>query len=102
MKLREMMSTYSGNACISIEGYCEEKNYDYYLIPQDEFGNPDEDIFSGDNPNHYIPNCLEKEPWWKEVEDSEVVRWCIIGGGINNLELCIYLKSEGGTTNACN
>ena len=42
MTLTEFVKAYTGNACISIEGYCEEKEYDYYLLPRDEWGDLDE------------------------------------------------------------
>jgi hypothetical protein len=92
MRLNELMKSYSGNACVSIDGYCEEAVYDYYSLPLNEWGDPVQDIFSGDNPNNYIPTCLAKEPWWKEIEDKEVERWCIIGGGMYKVELCINLQ----------
>lgn len=94
MKLQEFMRTYSGNACVSIENYCEEAWYDYYLMPRDEWGEPDEELFSGNNPNHYVPRCLEKELWWKDIADKKVVRWSIIGGGIYGVELCIELQGN--------
>lgn len=87
MKLKEFMALYSGNASISINGYCEEEHYDYYLLPDE-----DEEDFSGDNPGHYIPTCLAREPWWDEVKDCEVERFGIIGGGCYKVELCIHLK----------
>lgn len=31
-------------------------------------GDPDESIFSGENPLHYIPTCLAKEPWWPDIK----------------------------------
>ena len=30
MTLNDLMKVYTGNACMSIEGYCEEEEYDYY------------------------------------------------------------------------
>lgn len=91
MTLTEFVKAYTGNACISIEGYCEEKEYDYYLLPRDEWGDLDEEVFSGNNTNHYIPKCLEKEPWWGEVKDRGVDKFTIIGGGMDEVELCIIL-----------
>lgn len=29
MTLEEFLQNYGGNACISIDGYCEEANYDF-------------------------------------------------------------------------
>nr|WP_148873729.1 hypothetical protein [Serratia marcescens] len=91
MTLTEFIKAYNGNACISIEGYCKEEEYDYYLLPRDERGELDEEEFSGDNPNHYIPKCLEKEPWWGEVKDRKVDNFNVIGGGMYEVELYIIL-----------
>lgn len=91
IKLRELMKTFHGNVCISIENYCEAARYDYYLMPLNEWGEPDDEIFSGNNPNHYIPRCLERESWWKDIAEKEVVQWGIIGGGMYSVELCIKL-----------
>lgn len=88
MKLKEFMALYYGNASISINGYCEEAEYDYYLLPEEE----DED-FLGNNPNHYVPTCLALEPWWDEVKNREVSRFGIIGGGIYKVELYIRLEA---------
>lgn len=46
MTLKEFLKNYVGNACVTIDGYCEEENYDYYE-------EVDEDYLSDDNPNHY-------------------------------------------------
>ena len=89
MTLRNFMKLFRGDACISIEGYCEEKRYDYYLMPKKE----DED-FLGNNPNHYIPTCLAKELWWDEVKNCQVKKFLIIGGGLYQTELCIYLEKN--------
>lgn len=88
MTLENFMKLYKGNASISIDGYCEEATYAYYLLPD-----PDEEDFTGDNPNHYIPSCLAREPWWNEIKDRQVEEFTIIGGGMYNVELCIQLKS---------
>lgn len=40
MRLNELMKSYSGNACVSIDGYCEEAVYDYYSLPLNEWGGP--------------------------------------------------------------
>lgn len=96
IKLREFLKIFlGGNTSISIENYCEEARYDYYLMPLNEWGEPDEEIFSGNNPNHYTPSCLEKEPWWKDIADKVVEQWCIIGGGVYSVELCIKLSFPG-------
>lgn len=89
MTLRNFIKLFRGDACISIEGYCEEKRYDYYLMPKKE----DED-FLGNNPNHYIPTCLAKELWWDEVKNCQVKKFLIIGGGLYQTELCIYLEKN--------
>lgn len=84
MDLEDFLCIYGGNACISIEGYCEEKSYDYYR-------EADEWELSDNNPNHYKPTCIALEPWWNEVKCREVVEWNIIGGGSYPLELWIKL-----------
>lgn len=86
MTLRNFMKLYSGDASISIKGYCEEENYDYYILPD-----KDEEDFSGNNPNHYVPSCLEREPWWDEVKNQQVTGFSINGGGIYKVELCISI-----------
>lgn len=50
MTVQEFLQNYGGNECVSIEGYCEEKHYDY-------FREADEWELSDDNPNHYKPTC---------------------------------------------
>ncbi len=87
MTLNDLMKVYTGNACISIEGYCEEEEYDYYLLPDSE-----EEDFSGNNPNDYIPSCLAKEPWWEEVKNRQIENFSIIGGGLERAELYVCLK----------
>ena len=87
MILEEFLENYRGNACISIDGYCEEKRYDYYT-------DVDDDYLSDDNPNHYKPTCLARESWWNEVKDREIKSWNIIGGGCYQVELCIALEEE--------
>lgn len=87
MTLNELMEVYTGNACISIDGYCDEARYDYFTKPD----KADEDSI-GNNPNCYVPSCLVNEPWWEEVKDREVGRIVIIGGGTYLVELYIELK----------
>lgn len=94
MTLEEMLTNYGGNACVSIEGYCEEAVYDYYTMPLDNSGRPDEDALSDDNPNHYKPSCMAEEPWWEEVKERTVKYWNIIGGGAYKVELTISLENE--------
>lgn len=86
MILKEFLENYRGNACISIDGYCEEKRYDYYT-------DVDDDYLSDDNPNHYKPTCLARESWWNEVKDREIKSWNIIGGGCYQVELWQNTKS---------
>ncbi len=85
MTVEELLQNYGGNECVSIEGYCEEEHYDY-------FREVDEWELSDDNPNHYKPTCIVKEPWWNEVKDREIKEWNIIGGGMYKVELCIDLN----------
>ena len=78
MTVQEFLQNYGGNECVSIEGYCEEKHYDY-------FREADEWELSADNPNHYKPTCIAEEPWWNEVKDRKIKEWNIIGGGAYSL-----------------
>lgn len=87
--LNDFMSIYTGNSCISIDGYCEEMEYDYYIMPDEE-----EENFKGNNPNRYIPSCLARESWWGEVKDREIAKITVIGGGMYKVELCILLKED--------
>ena len=87
MTVKEFLQNYGGNECVSIEGYCEEEHYDY-------FREADEWALSDDNPNHYKPTCIAKEPWWNEVKDREIKEWNIIGGGMYKVELWIDLEEE--------
>lgn len=68
MTVQEFLQNYGGNECVSIEGYCEEKHYDYK------------------------PTCIAEEPWWNEVKDREIKEWNIIGGGMYKVELWIDLE----------
>lgn len=86
MTLNDLLSIYTGNACISIDGYCEEVSYDYYTLPDEE-----EEDFSGNNRNHYIPTCLAREEWYKKIKDRKVKSMVIIGGESYEVELCIEL-----------
>lgn len=87
MTLEEFLKPFDGGACISIEGYCDESNYDYIMLPDEE-----EEDFLGNNPNHYIPSCLVKETWYEKVKNKEVKRWVIIGGGRSPVELYIEVE----------
>lgn len=89
LTLYDFMSIYTGNACISIIGYCEEAEYDYFIMPSEE-----EEDFKGNNPNRYIPSCLARESWWGEVKDREITKITVIGGGMYKVELCIWLKDD--------
>lgn len=89
MTLRNFIKLYQGDAYISIEGYCEEVSYDYYILPDKNI-----EDFSGNNPNNYIPSCLAREPWWDEVKNRQVIEFSIIGGGMYNTELCIKLEGN--------
>lgn len=54
MTLEEFLQNYGGNACISIDGYCEEANYDFWTDVKDW-------ELSDNNPNHYKPTCIARE-----------------------------------------
>lgn len=89
MTLHDFVQVFKGGACISIEGFCEEEHYDYFALPPEE-----QEDFSGNNPNGYIPSCLEKEPWYEQIEYRKVKRIIVIGGGMYKTELCIKLEKE--------
>ena len=100
MTVQEFLQNYGGNECVSIEGYCEEKHYDYpmrrktpcFSYGECQFREADEWELSDDNPNHYKPTCIAEEPWWNEVKDREIKEWNIIGGGMYKVELWIDLE----------
>lgn len=73
MTLEQMMEVYDGRQLISISGYCEEATYDYYTLPEE-----DEEDFSGNNPNNYIPSCMARTPWWNEAKDLKVKRFTVL------------------------
>lgn len=85
MILEEFLQNYGGNACISIDGYCEEEHYDFWTDVEDW-------ELSDDNPNHYKPTCIARESWWNEVKDMEIKSWNVIGGGYYPVELTITLE----------
>ena len=85
MTLEEFLQNYGGNACISIDGYCEEANYDFWTDVKDW-------ELSDNNPNHYKPTCIARESWWDKVKDREIKNWNIIGGGMYKVELWINLE----------
>lgn len=85
MTLEEFLQNYGGNACISIDGYCEEANYDFWTDVEDR-------ELSDNNPNHYKPTCIARESWWDKVKDRKIKNWNIIGGGMDKVELWINLE----------
>ena len=85
MTLEEFLQNYGGNACISIDGYCEEANYDFWTDVKDW-------ELSDNTPNHYKPTCIARESWWDKVKDREIKNWNIIGGGMDKVELWINLE----------
>lgn len=85
MTLEEFLQNYGGNACISIDGYCEEANYDFWTDVKDW-------ELSDNNPNHYKPTCIARESWWDKVKDREIKNWNILGGGMDKVELWINLE----------
>ena len=85
MTLEEFLQNYGGNACISIDGYCEEANYDFWTDVKDW-------ELSDNNPNYYKPTCIARESWWDKVKDREIKNWNIIGGGMDKVELWINLE----------
>ena len=85
MTLEEFLQNYGGNACISIDGYCEEANYDFWTDVKDW-------ELSDNNPTHYKPTCIARESWWDKVKDREIKNWNILGGGMDKVELWINLE----------
>ena len=76
MTLENFLKSYGGNSCLTIDGFCEEKYYDF-----------DTDFEDG------YSRAITKESWWNEVKDKEVKFWNIIGGDCDYpVELIIELK----------
>jgi hypothetical protein len=70
MTLKNFLSTYGRNACISIKGYCEEASYDEMFFD------------------------ITEESWWNEVKNRKIKHWNIIGGGAYKVELTIELEKK--------
>lgn len=66
MTLEEFLLNYGGNACISIDGYCEEETYDFFHDVEDW-------ELSDDNPNHYKPTCQMHTTFTKNSADSKMI-----------------------------
>ena len=64
MTLHDFLSSYGGNNCISIDGYCEEWSH--------------ESVMSAE--------------WYEEIKDRTIGCWQTIGGGMYKVEICITLK----------
>lgn len=71
MTVQNFLESYGGNACVTIEGYCEEKIVSYCDT-----------------------SCFEKESWWEEVCDKKIEMWNVIGGGDYKSEVYISIKNE--------
>lgn len=67
-KLKEIMKLHKNGCCncISIDGYCEELSQEDVLAME----------------------C------YQEIKNRAVDHFCIIGGGMHQIELCIALKKE--------
>ena len=75
MTLENLLRNYGGNACLTIDGYCNEKYYDFDSDFEDE------------------NSQVTKESWWNEVKDREVKFWNIIGGDCDcPVELAVELE----------
>lgn len=92
MTLNEFLECYGKNAVVSIDGYCEEERYDYYTIPLDKAGNPDEYELTPRAPKFYQPTCMAKRPWYDEIKNRKVKFWNILDG--YPAELYIELGEE--------
>ena len=87
--LEDFIQLYDGSACLTIDGFCDEMRYDYYMVPDD----PDD--LSADNPNHYQPTCLALEPWWPDVRFCYVKSFKVLpDDGCYSTELIIHLEED--------
>lgn len=78
MTLENFLRSYGGGACLTIDGYCEEAFFHYWLDISD-CGISDYNII--------------KTPWWDEVRNRKVEFWNIIGGDASYpVELIIELE----------
>lgn len=89
MTVRDFFEKTYGGSHITIKGYCEEERYDYYLLPVDE-----EVDFSGNNPRHYKPMCLEREEWFPEIENRKIKYWRVGKGERDQVEIYIILEES--------
>lgn len=88
MTVKEFLRNhFGGDACLSIQGYCEEEYYDYLREPY-------EWELSDDKSNRYKSSYISEEPWWNEVKDMEIKEWTVLGGGMYEIELYIYLAEN--------
>ena len=75
MTLGNLLRNYGGNACLTIDGYCNEKYYDF-----------DSDFEDANSQ-------LVKESWWNEASGRKVKFWNIIGGDAGYpVELIVELE----------
>lgn len=73
MTLENFLKSYGGNACLTIDGFCEEKHYDF------------ETDFENGN--------VTEESWWNEAKGKKIKFWNIIGGDSGYpVELIIELE----------
>lgn len=87
MTLRTLLKDYDCSAPITIPGYLNRARYDYILEPPKY-----EEDFTGNNPNGYIPACLERETeLWDKIKKKTVLSWNV-GMNSKGPELIITLE----------
>ena len=81
MTLRNFIKGYRGISGLTIIGYCDDEEYDYYLMPKKEQDSGNEKI-----------HCLNQEEWWDEVKSQRVKEFQIVTIE-NHSELVIWLEN---------
>lgn len=99
MKLKDLLKSFGGGACVSVYDafgdYCREASYDYYDLPKWARSRAGlQEFLSDDNPNHYRSTCITLEEWWPDVEDRKVESWGIEINGHGDPGIWIHLVEE--------
>ncbi len=90
MKLQQFLKPYPKVEAVTlmIKGYCKEEEFDYLCVTKE-----DGIDFSGKNATNYIPKCLCRQPYWKDIKNKQVKMWCAyeraFGKGVG-----IYIELE--------
>ena len=75
MTLKNFMKMHDGGvACVSIYEYNDGKKHQYC-----------EEVYQ---------EVIVDAEWFKKIAQRKVKRFCVIGGGMYKVELCIELKEE--------